>query len=130
MIVAPLRMNILLGFVAVPNQDPDYMDQLSPENYSNHLQRDTERAIAQAAAEQEDRSPEALLNAVCTPQMLAHAPTGTPRYHHRGSIQRAVLTSGAQELLPDRPWQLSSPEAGPKPAVLLLVTRGCIQLWS
>lgn len=78
MIVVPVRINILFGFVAVLNQDPDYMDQLSPENYSNHLQQDTERAIAKAAAEQEDKSPEALLNVVCTPQMLADAPTDTP----------------------------------------------------
>lgn len=45
------------------------MDQLSPENYSKHLQQDTERAIAKAAAEQEgERSPEALLAAVRTPR--------------------------------------------------------------
>lgn len=55
------------------------MDQLSPENYSNHLQKDTERAITRAAAEQEEEeSPEALLNAVCMPQMLAGAPADTP----------------------------------------------------
>lgn len=64
--------------VAAPNQDPDYMDQLSPQNYSNHLQQDTERAIARAAAEQEEEeTPEALLNAVRIPQVLAYAP-GTP----------------------------------------------------
>uniref|UniRef100_A0A665WMS7 ubiquitinyl hydrolase 1 n=1 Tax=Echeneis naucrates TaxID=173247 RepID=A0A665WMS7_ECHNA len=43
--------------------DPEYMEQPSPTNDSKHLQEDTERAISRAAAEQEDRSPEALLNA-------------------------------------------------------------------
>ncbi|XP_044078442.1 ubiquitin carboxyl-terminal hydrolase 25 isoform X6 [Siniperca chuatsi] len=46
----------------VPQQDPEYMEQPSPTNDSKHLQEDTERAISRAAAEQEDRSPEALLN--------------------------------------------------------------------
>lgn len=41
------------------------MEQPSPTNDSKHLQEDTERAISRAAAEQEERSPEALLNAVC-----------------------------------------------------------------
>lgn len=41
------------------------MDQPSPTNDSKHLQEDTERAISKAAAEHEERSPEALLNAVC-----------------------------------------------------------------
>lgn len=40
------------------------MEQPSPTNDSKHLQEDTERAISRAAAEQEERSPEALLNAV------------------------------------------------------------------
>ncbi|XP_029374845.1 ubiquitin carboxyl-terminal hydrolase 25 isoform X1 [Echeneis naucrates] len=50
----------------VPQQDPEYMEQPSPTNDSKHLQEDTERAISRAAAEQEDRSPEALLNASVT----------------------------------------------------------------
>lgn len=41
------------------------MEQPSPTNDSKHLQEDTERAICRAAAEQEERGPEALLNAVC-----------------------------------------------------------------
>jgi len=41
------------------------MEQPSPTNDSKHLQEDTERAISRAAAEQEERSPEALLTAVC-----------------------------------------------------------------
>ncbi|XP_061754141.1 ubiquitin carboxyl-terminal hydrolase 25 isoform X1 [Nerophis ophidion] len=45
-----------------PQQDPEYMEQPSPTNYSKHLQEDTERAISRVAAEQEERSPEALLN--------------------------------------------------------------------
>ncbi|XP_039867682.1 ubiquitin carboxyl-terminal hydrolase 25 isoform X5 [Simochromis diagramma] len=55
---------------AVPQQDPEYMEQPSPTNDSKHLQEDTERAISRAAAEQEERSPEALLNAaMMTPDM-------------------------------------------------------------
>uniref|UniRef100_A0A8C4EBC2 Ubiquitin carboxyl-terminal hydrolase 25 n=1 Tax=Dicentrarchus labrax TaxID=13489 RepID=A0A8C4EBC2_DICLA len=54
----------------VPQQDPEYMEQPSPTNDSKHLQEDTERAISRAAAEQEERSPEALLNAaMMTPNM-------------------------------------------------------------
>ncbi|XP_070772911.1 ubiquitin carboxyl-terminal hydrolase 25 isoform X2 [Enoplosus armatus] len=50
--------------------DPEYMEQPSPTNDSKHLQEDTERAIFRAAAEQEERSPEALLNAaMMTPNM-------------------------------------------------------------
>ncbi|TKS83763.1 Ubiquitin carboxyl-terminal hydrolase 25 [Collichthys lucidus] len=52
---------------AVPQQEPEYMEQPSPTNDSKHLQEDTERAIARAAAEQEERSPEALLNASLPP---------------------------------------------------------------
>ncbi|XP_044078440.1 ubiquitin carboxyl-terminal hydrolase 25 isoform X4 [Siniperca chuatsi] len=51
----------------VPQQDPEYMEQPSPTNDSKHLQEDTERAISRAAAEQEDRSPEALLNVSLPP---------------------------------------------------------------
>ncbi|XP_057676370.1 ubiquitin carboxyl-terminal hydrolase 25 isoform X2 [Corythoichthys intestinalis] len=47
-----------------PQQDPEYMEQPSPTNDSKHLQEDTERAICRATAEQEERSPEALLNAL------------------------------------------------------------------
>ncbi|CAI5644376.1 unnamed protein product [Oreochromis niloticus] len=55
---------------AVPQQDPEYMEQPSPTNDSKHLQEDTERAISRAAAEQEEKSPEALLNAaMMTPDM-------------------------------------------------------------
>uniref|UniRef100_A0A667XI50 Ubiquitin carboxyl-terminal hydrolase 25 n=1 Tax=Myripristis murdjan TaxID=586833 RepID=A0A667XI50_9TELE len=48
---------------SMPQQDPEYMEQPSPTNDSKHLQEDMERAISKAAAEQEERSPEALLNA-------------------------------------------------------------------
>ncbi|XP_078142622.1 ubiquitin carboxyl-terminal hydrolase 25 isoform X2 [Centroberyx gerrardi] len=48
---------------AAPQQEPEYMEQPSPTNDSKHLQEDMERAISKAAAEQEERSPEALLNA-------------------------------------------------------------------
>uniref|UniRef100_A0A8C6NQY2 Ubiquitin carboxyl-terminal hydrolase 25 n=1 Tax=Nothobranchius furzeri TaxID=105023 RepID=A0A8C6NQY2_NOTFU len=51
---------------AAPQQDPEYMEQPSPTNDFKHLQEDTERAIsravAAAAAAEQDRSPEALLN--------------------------------------------------------------------
>uniref|UniRef100_A0A8C6T9N5 Ubiquitin carboxyl-terminal hydrolase 25 n=1 Tax=Neogobius melanostomus TaxID=47308 RepID=A0A8C6T9N5_9GOBI len=40
-----------------------YMEQPSPTNDSKHMQEDTERAISKAVAEQEERSPEGLLNA-------------------------------------------------------------------
>nr|XP_057942530.1 ubiquitin carboxyl-terminal hydrolase 25 isoform X2 [Doryrhamphus excisus] len=45
---------------AAPQQDPEYMEQPSPTSDSKHLQEDTERAISRVAAEQEERSPEAL----------------------------------------------------------------------
>ncbi|XP_049447435.1 ubiquitin carboxyl-terminal hydrolase 25 isoform X4 [Epinephelus fuscoguttatus] len=51
----------------VPQHDPEYMEQPSPTNDSKHLQEDTQRAISRAAAEQEERSPEALLNASLPP---------------------------------------------------------------
>lgn len=62
--------------LAVPQQDLEYMDQPSPTNDSKHLQEDTERAISRAAAEHEERSPEALLNAVCNTSK-----DGTPHMH-------------------------------------------------
>ncbi|XP_021473786.1 ubiquitin carboxyl-terminal hydrolase 25 isoform X1 [Oncorhynchus mykiss] len=50
---------------SAPQQDPEYMEQPSPTDYSRHLQEDTERAISKAAAEQqEERSPEGLLTAL------------------------------------------------------------------
>lgn len=60
---------------AASQQDPEYMEQPSPTNDSKHLQEDTERAISRAASEQEERSPEALLNAVCkTHRHIMHLP--------------------------------------------------------
>uniref|UniRef100_A0A7N6BXS9 Ubiquitin carboxyl-terminal hydrolase 25 n=1 Tax=Anabas testudineus TaxID=64144 RepID=A0A7N6BXS9_ANATE len=53
----------LLPRPLISQQDPEYMEQPSPTNDSKHLQEDTERAISRAAAEQEERSPEALLSA-------------------------------------------------------------------
>uniref|UniRef100_A0A8B9LFZ2 Ubiquitin carboxyl-terminal hydrolase 25 n=1 Tax=Astyanax mexicanus TaxID=7994 RepID=A0A8B9LFZ2_ASTMX len=41
-----------------------YMEQPSPTDDSKHLQEDTERAISKAAAEQDEKSPEALLSAI------------------------------------------------------------------
>lgn len=62
--VITINLLFLVSHV-VPQQDPEYMEQPSPTNDSKHLQEDTERAISRAAAEQEERSPETLLNAVC-----------------------------------------------------------------
>ncbi|XP_068079865.2 ubiquitin carboxyl-terminal hydrolase 25 isoform X25 [Danio rerio] len=47
---------------AAPQHDPEYMEQQSPSGDSKHLQEDTERAISKAAAEHDEKSPEALLN--------------------------------------------------------------------
>uniref|UniRef100_A0A8B9LDX4 Ubiquitin carboxyl-terminal hydrolase 25 n=1 Tax=Astyanax mexicanus TaxID=7994 RepID=A0A8B9LDX4_ASTMX len=49
---------------AAAAQDPEYMEQPSPTDDSKHLQEDTERAISKAAAEQDEKSPEALLSAI------------------------------------------------------------------
>ncbi|XP_043085229.1 ubiquitin carboxyl-terminal hydrolase 25 isoform X4 [Puntigrus tetrazona] len=55
---------------AAPQHDPEYMEQQSPTGDSKHLQEDTERAISKAAAEHDEKSPEALLNtAMMTPNM-------------------------------------------------------------
>ncbi|XP_029925178.1 ubiquitin carboxyl-terminal hydrolase 25 isoform X2 [Myripristis murdjan] len=68
----------------VPQQDPEYMEQPSPTNDSKHLQEDMERAISKAAAEQEERSPEALLNASPSlplspqPKVQVNAPSTPP----------------------------------------------------
>uniref|UniRef100_A0A3Q3VWZ5 Ubiquitin carboxyl-terminal hydrolase 25 n=1 Tax=Mola mola TaxID=94237 RepID=A0A3Q3VWZ5_MOLML len=53
----------LAAVAASASGDPEYMEQPSPTNDSKHLQEDMRRAISRAAAEQEERSPEALLNA-------------------------------------------------------------------
>ncbi|KAK7125559.1 hypothetical protein R3I93_021050 [Phoxinus phoxinus] len=45
-----------------PQHDPEYMEQQSPTGDSKHLQEDTQRAISKAAAEHDEKSPEALLN--------------------------------------------------------------------
>ncbi|XP_016296013.1 ubiquitin carboxyl-terminal hydrolase 25-like isoform X1 [Sinocyclocheilus anshuiensis] len=47
---------------AAPQHDPEYMEQQLPTGDSKHLQEDTERAISKAAAEHDEKSPEALLN--------------------------------------------------------------------
>uniref|UniRef100_A0A8C6LG37 Ubiquitin carboxyl-terminal hydrolase 25 n=1 Tax=Nothobranchius furzeri TaxID=105023 RepID=A0A8C6LG37_NOTFU len=56
----------LASAAAASTADPEYMEQPSPTNDFKHLQEDTERAIsravAAAAAAEQDRSPEALLN--------------------------------------------------------------------
>lgn len=47
-----------------PQHDPEYMEQQSPTGDSKHLQEDTQRAISKAAAEHDEKSPEALLTTV------------------------------------------------------------------
>uniref|UniRef100_A0A8C7RRJ1 Ubiquitin carboxyl-terminal hydrolase 25 n=1 Tax=Oncorhynchus mykiss TaxID=8022 RepID=A0A8C7RRJ1_ONCMY len=67
-----LALAVATAAVAETTQDPEYMEQPSPTDYSRHLQEDTERAISKAAAEQqEERSPEGLLTAV-RPYSTAH----------------------------------------------------------
>lgn len=85
----PALVKPLLCPPAAPQQDPEYMEQPSPTNDSKHLQEDTERAISRAAAEQEERGPEALLNAVCNPPsypslIITHF---TPHAHCLSSVQ-------------------------------------------
>lgn len=70
-------------------QDPDYMEQPSPTDDSKHLQEDTERAINKAAAEQDEKNPEALLYAV---RKLTHTCTRTLRSQTSGVW---VSSSGA-----------------------------------
>ncbi|XP_073685179.1 ubiquitin carboxyl-terminal hydrolase 25 isoform X3 [Garra rufa] len=53
---------------AAPQHDPEYMEQQSPTGDSKHLQEDTERAISKAAAEHDEKSPEALLNTSQSPR--------------------------------------------------------------
>lgn len=74
----------------VAQQDPEYLEQPSPTNDLKHLQEDTERAISRAAAEQEERSPEVLLNIAIKleyARLLRFAQEDTPpemdyRLHH------------------------------------------------
>uniref|UniRef100_A0A8C6LHD0 ubiquitinyl hydrolase 1 n=1 Tax=Nothobranchius furzeri TaxID=105023 RepID=A0A8C6LHD0_NOTFU len=60
------KLDLASAAAASTAQDPEYMEQPSPTNDFKHLQEDTERAIsravAAAAAAEQDRSPEALLN--------------------------------------------------------------------
>uniref|UniRef100_A0A7N6BMF5 Ubiquitin carboxyl-terminal hydrolase 25 n=1 Tax=Anabas testudineus TaxID=64144 RepID=A0A7N6BMF5_ANATE len=58
------KLALATAAAAAASADPEYMEQPSPTNDSKHLQEDTERAISRAAAEQEERSPEALLSSV------------------------------------------------------------------
>uniref|UniRef100_A0A3B5R7Y8 Ubiquitin carboxyl-terminal hydrolase 25 n=1 Tax=Xiphophorus maculatus TaxID=8083 RepID=A0A3B5R7Y8_XIPMA len=75
---------------SVAQQDPEYLEQPSPTGDFKHLQEDTERAISRAAAEQEDRSPEVLLNTAIKleyARLLRFAQEDTPpeldyRLHH------------------------------------------------
>lgn len=78
-----LNLSALVPHV-VPQQEPEYMEQPSPTNDSKHLQEDTERAISRAAAEQEERSPEALLNAVCKSTLT---PPGSRKHVRKGVLK-------------------------------------------
>ncbi|XP_037835081.1 ubiquitin carboxyl-terminal hydrolase 25 isoform X3 [Kryptolebias marmoratus] len=78
---------------AVPQQDPEYMEQPSPTNDFKHLQEDTERAIsraAAAAAEQEERSPEALLNAPEVQMSTVPTPPSDQLTEDEAPAQRTV----------------------------------------
>ncbi|XP_016296017.1 ubiquitin carboxyl-terminal hydrolase 25-like isoform X5 [Sinocyclocheilus anshuiensis] len=73
-----------------PQHDPEYMEQQLPTGDSKHLQEDTERAISKAAAEHDEKSPEALLNTAMKVEytrLLRFAQEDTPperdyRLHH------------------------------------------------
>ncbi|XP_016296016.1 ubiquitin carboxyl-terminal hydrolase 25-like isoform X4 [Sinocyclocheilus anshuiensis] len=75
---------------AAPQHDPEYMEQQLPTGDSKHLQEDTERAISKAAAEHDEKSPEALLNTAMKVEytrLLRFAQEDTPperdyRLHH------------------------------------------------
>uniref|UniRef100_A0A3B3WXP5 Ubiquitin carboxyl-terminal hydrolase 25 n=1 Tax=Poecilia mexicana TaxID=48701 RepID=A0A3B3WXP5_9TELE len=83
-------LSFICCYPAVAQQDPEYLEQPSPTGDFKHLQEDTERAISRAAAEQEDRSPEVLLNAAIKleyARLLRFAQEDTPpeldyRLHH------------------------------------------------
>uniref|UniRef100_A0A8C2JRN6 Ubiquitin carboxyl-terminal hydrolase 25 n=1 Tax=Cyprinus carpio TaxID=7962 RepID=A0A8C2JRN6_CYPCA len=60
--VRKLQQEKLALAAATSQHDPEYMEQQSPTGDSKHLQEDTERAISKAAAEHDEKSPEALLN--------------------------------------------------------------------
>lgn len=59
-----IQGNSFSALSTAPQHDPEYMEQQSPTGDSKHLQEDTERAISKAAAEHDEKSPEALLNTV------------------------------------------------------------------
>ncbi|XP_057676371.1 ubiquitin carboxyl-terminal hydrolase 25 isoform X3 [Corythoichthys intestinalis] len=80
-----------------PQQDPEYMEQPSPTNDSKHLQEDTERAICRATAEQEERSPEALLNAFLLPGQAMMTP----------NMQGVIMAIGKSS----RVYEKNGPEA-------------------
>uniref|UniRef100_A0A672NBW0 Ubiquitin carboxyl-terminal hydrolase n=1 Tax=Sinocyclocheilus grahami TaxID=75366 RepID=A0A672NBW0_SINGR len=70
---------------SAPQHDPEYMEQQSPTGDSKHLQEDTERAISKAAAEHDEKSPEAMK--VEYTRLLRFAQEDTPperdyRLHH------------------------------------------------
>ncbi|TRY93323.1 hypothetical protein DNTS_022921, partial [Danionella cerebrum] len=52
---------------AAPQHDPEYMEQQSHNGDTKLLQEDTERAISKAAAEHDEKSPEALLTTCSVP---------------------------------------------------------------
>ncbi|XP_056253131.1 ubiquitin carboxyl-terminal hydrolase 25 isoform X3 [Seriola aureovittata] len=89
---------------AVPQQDPEYMEQPSPTNDSKHLQEDTERAISRAAAEQEERSPEALLNASIPPPTF---PQPEVRAMMTPNMQGIIMAIGKSSIV----YEKNGPEA-------------------
>uniref|UniRef100_A0A672NBR6 Ubiquitin carboxyl-terminal hydrolase n=1 Tax=Sinocyclocheilus grahami TaxID=75366 RepID=A0A672NBR6_SINGR len=81
---------LALAAASVAAQPMKYMEQQSPTGDSKHLQEDTERAISKAAAEHDEKSPEALLNTAMKVEytrLLRFAQEDTPperdyRLHH------------------------------------------------
>uniref|UniRef100_A0A671KZ12 Ubiquitin carboxyl-terminal hydrolase 25 n=1 Tax=Sinocyclocheilus anshuiensis TaxID=1608454 RepID=A0A671KZ12_9TELE len=81
---------LALAATTAPQHDPEYMEQQLPTGDSKHLQEDTERAISKAAAEHDEKSPEALLNTAMKVEytrLLRFAQEDTPperdyRLHH------------------------------------------------
>lgn len=99
-----VRSNVptVVAFVPVSKQDPGYLDHLSPESYCSHLQQDTQRAIARAAAEEQGQSPEALLNAVRRER------------EHTARITLIITSSHASIITHDASWHGGTTRFSPK----------------
>uniref|UniRef100_A0A3B3SBW4 Ubiquitin carboxyl-terminal hydrolase 25 n=1 Tax=Paramormyrops kingsleyae TaxID=1676925 RepID=A0A3B3SBW4_9TELE len=97
---------------AAPQQ---YMEQLSSLYTCEHLKTDTERVISQAAAEQDDSSPEAVLNAeILTPSMqgiilaIGRARSVYEKYGPEAAFFKAIKAEYARLL--HLAWEVTQPE--------------------